>query len=189
MPKINLSFEGLPEVQKEFKRQSKEYLPFFGKVEPKVFFEQEVAPFIVNEIKVIFRKEGIGRGGKWPALNPRYKEWKTRHSTSRSSKMLRLHDTYFKAATRADAPGSYFDINNDRMILGVDPDYFQGKTGVPYPLFLEEGTTQMPARPIYSQIPRIPDLEQRLAARIHQAFFSRAERNTRQVSRFDFSRR
>ena len=185
MPKINLSFKGLPEVQKEFNKQSKEYLPFFGKVEPKVFFEQEVAPFLLNEIKVIFRKEGIGRGGKWPPLDPRYEKWKTLHSTSRSNKMLRLHDDYFKAATTANARGSYFEANNDRMILGVDPSAFNP----PYPLYLEEGTKNMPARPIYAQIPRIPDLESRLAFRVSRAFFFRAQRGIRQVSRFDFSKR
>lgn len=172
---IKLDFSGLKELQREFERlQQKHIAEGYSQASKKEFWLKEIRKYLLKEIKNIFNKQGIGRGGKWPNLRPEYARRKGSLRTSRSSKKLRLTDAYYDAATGGPTlqrkPGQILLATEDALTLGIDPDYFADNFGAPYPLYHETGTTKMPKRPVYAQLSQIKNLEQELAERAESFF-------------------
>ena len=168
MPVLKLSLDGLKEVEREFSRQQRWNIPFYGKLEPSQFFEEQVAPLVLLEIKRMFQSEGASVGSKWKPVKKPYFKWKQEHGTRKTT--LRLRDHYFRAATQLKGPGSFLRATNQSLTIGVDSNYFSTKFGFSYPLAHELGLGSLPERPIYSRLPEINNLEQKIAARVTEFF-------------------
>ena len=168
MPTLKLSLKGLKEVQREFSKQQKFNIPFYGKLEPSQFFEEQVAPLVLLEIKKMFQSEGASAGSKWKPVKPSHLKWKQKHGTRKTT--LRLRDHYFRAATQLKGPGSFLRATNQSLTIGVDSNYFSTKFGFSYPLAHELGLGNLPERPIYSRLSEIDNLEQRISAKVTEFF-------------------
>jgi len=117
------------------------------------FYDKWAGRVLKQEIAMIFATEGYGQ---WAPLSPDYAQWKQRHYPGR--KMLRLSNSYFKAATIKGARGNLCEIHPDKMIWGVDLETFASAFGAPYPYYMEKGVMRMttkkglsvtPARPVF----------------------------------------
>ena len=178
MPQFNISFSGLDSLRKEFQQQEKNFIESYGNIRRRDFWVREVRPYLVEQIKDIFRKEGL-RGMKWPNLNPQYARRKQKIRTSRSSKKLRLHDAYFRTLTKGNQRAQHFLFNDEQMEYGIDLDRFEQKYDKPYPVYHEKGTSKMKPRRVFAQIPRIQSLEEDLQERAQNFFFGQRRFFTR----------
>lgn len=113
------------------------------------FWTDFVAPFTFGEIDDIFH---TGGRGLWADLDPLYAAEKA--DTDPGKGPLRRDDTYFRAATGMNRPGSLMAVRPTELVLGVDGGYFESTFGVNYPALHEEGDaeTNLPARPVYELI-------------------------------------
>lgn len=126
--------------------------------ELKPFFLSEGSDVVYKEIRQVFDTEGHGT---WPQLSTEYAAWKEQFYPGKS--ILRREDTYFQAATGPNAADSFREASNKRLRIGV--------TGPEYAVFHEEGTSRMPARPVFEMAaerlgrPLLRSLEQYLFQR------------------------
>ena len=121
------------------------------------FWTDFVAPFTYGEIDDIFDSEGRGQ---WADLDPLYAARKA--ITHPGQGILRRDDTYFKAATRPNHPGSIAEFGPTEMVLGVSGDYFESTFDANYPALHEEGTENLSARSVYELIAAGERFEERI---------------------------
>lgn len=111
------------------------------------FFRSEGSRIVYNEIREAFDSEGYGA---WPPLDIDYARRKQRLAPGKP--ILQFSGAYFRAATRQNALGSRRRVRRNSLEIGVDERRFRGG----YPEFLEEGTSRMPARPVFGSAgPRV----------------------------------
>ena len=115
------------------------------------FWTDFVAPFAYSEIDDIFE---TGGRGAWADLDPRYTARKTQKFPGKG--ILRREDTYFKAATGPNRPGSIYEVSPTELVVGVS-----GST-IPYVIFHEEGEGRR-HRPVYDLIEAGERFEERMA--------------------------
>lgn len=113
------------------------------------FFTAYLAPFTYAEIDDIFETEGRGA---WAPLDPIYA---ARKAVSHPDKgILTLDGTYRNAATHPNHPGSWVEVSQTELVLGVRGTYFESTFGANYPGLHEEGNDDqnLSARPVYELI-------------------------------------
>ena len=137
---------------------------FIGNIDARLqdhtrFWTDYVTPFVLSEIDDIFDSGGRGL---WADLDPLYAIQKSRDFPGKG--ILRRDDTYFKAATRPNHPGSIAELSPTELVLGVSGAYFESTFGANYPALHEEGNdeTNLSARPVYELIAAGERFEERL---------------------------
>ena len=135
---------------------------FIGNIDARLqdhtrFWRDYVSPFTYGEIDDIFDTEGRGL---WSDLDPLYAIQKSRAVPGKG--ILRRDDTYFKAATRPNHPGSIAEFGPTELVLGVSGTYFESTFGANYPALHEEGTENLSARSVYELIAAGERFEERI---------------------------
>lgn len=142
------------------------------------FWEGWARKIVVEEIARIFATEGYGT---WAPLSERYKLSKARLYPGRL--MLRATNRYFHASTRKGMGGNVYVSTPSQMEWGVDPGYFEGVAGYPYPYVLEKGDTKgsTPARPVYALLAQSQQLHNNLVSGLNDYLGKRIDAETRRV--------
>ena len=111
------------------------------------FFAGEATDIIYAEIRRAFLSRGYG---SWSPLSPAYAIRKAKERPGKG--LLRYDDTYFKAATKKSAFGSVYRVSRRGLVIDVNENLFPGE----YPALHEEGTSRLPARPVFGLVrPRV----------------------------------
>ena len=105
------------------------------------FFRDEASDLVYEATRRVFQTQGHGT---WAPLAPSTVNQRASRYSGRG--ILRRTDTYFRAATTPTAPGSYRQAGLQSLQIGVK--------GLNYPIYLERGTSKMPARPVFSTAAR-----------------------------------
>lgn len=142
------------------------------------FWDGWARKIVVEETARIFATEGYGM---WSPLSTRYRLRKSTLYPGRT--MLRARDVYFRASTRKGAGGNLFESSPSAMTWGVDPNYFQGLTGYPYPYVLEKGNTEgtHPPRPVWALLAVSVQLHQNLVKGLNDYLHKRINDETKRV--------
>ena len=117
------------------------------------FWNSKAVPIVAAEVGRVFVTQGFA---SWQALSPLYAARKEK--VRPMATILRLTDKYFRAATRVGDSGNFVETGKTDMRYGINLSAFE----VPYPLFHEEGTSKMPARPVWSTLAESPALSNKL---------------------------
>ena len=123
------------------------------------FWTDFVAPFTYSEIDDIFH---TGGRGLWADLDPIYAARKAVNYPTKG--ILEGEGTYRDAATTPSHPGSWVEMRQTELVLGVSGTYFESNFGANYPGLHEEGNdaTHLSARPVYELIVAGERFEERL---------------------------
>ena len=98
-----------------------------------------ISRYISTEVAGVFSSRGYGR---WARLSEPYASWKAQHYPGKT--ILRLTDDYYRAATQLGSTKNYQQSTNDSLEFGV--------RDIEYARFHEEGTSRMPARPVFGSL-------------------------------------
>jgi len=146
------------------------------------FWDGWARKIVVEETARIFATEGYGM---WSPLSTRYKLRKSTLYPGRT--MLRARDVYFRASTRKGYKGNLFESLPSEMTWGVDPNYFQGLTGFPYPAALETGAyagkANLPPRPVWALLAVSTQLHQNLVKGLNDYLHKKIKDETKKVFR------
>ena len=135
-------------------------------------FWTKAVPIIAAETARIFVTQGYGG---WQALSPNYTKWKARVRPLVT--ILRLTDKYFKAATQKGDPGNLIKKTRKKLTYGIDISAFDP----PYPIFLEEGTAKMPARPVWSNLASSNALREKLVIALRDWTSKKVQKELKKV--------
>ena len=88
---------------------------------------------------------GLAGPGKYEDLSPDYASYKEDHAVQESAyPILKFSGVLEASITTDDSPYSVAEIGEDSLVMGTTAESIKG---APYALFLQLGTSRMPARP------------------------------------------
>ncbi|MBA3891169.1 MAG: phage virion morphogenesis protein [Gemmatimonadaceae bacterium] len=125
--RLRLAVEGQRDVDvslERFGELTKDWRPFF---------REDLAPKILDDVQRNVETEG-GFVGRWAALSPEYRTWKSRHYPG---KPILERRGALKASLQPGGPGAVYRDTDTTMELG---------TSVSYARFHQRGTPRMPQR-------------------------------------------
>lgn len=102
------------------------------------FFEGEASRLFYNQVRRVFESRGFG---SWSPLSADYARRKRRVRGGKG--ILRDTDTYFRAATTSSARGSLHRATHSSLQIGV-------QYPVTYAFYHEQGTRNLPRRPVFA---------------------------------------
>lgn len=142
------------------------------------FWDGWARKHVAEEIARIFATQGYGM---WAPLSAKYAMRKSKKYPLRT--ILRAKDVYFRASTRKSAKGNIFESTPSEMTWGVDPEYFEGLVGYPYPYVLEKGNKAgtHPARPVYDLAAHSEALQANLIKGLSDYLRKRIDAESRKV--------
>lgn len=142
------------------------------------FWDGWASKIVIEETARIFATQGYGT---WAPLSDKYAMWKSKVYPGRT--MLRAKDVYFRASTRKGMGGNLFLSTPTEMTWGVDPTYFEGLVGYPYPYVLEKGNRSgtTPPRPVWALLVISVQLQQNLIKGLNDYLHKRINEETKKV--------
>jgi hypothetical protein len=128
--KLTIALPGQPALSVALSRYS-DFMTNFT-----VFWTDYFVPLWYAHMVFQYTSQGADTGPAWPALTARYAAWKMKHFPGQPIGVLT--GATRESLTHPTAAHSILTITKDAFIAGTD---------LPYPIFLQLGTSRMRARP------------------------------------------